>query len=180
MIKNLSKVVCTHLAQKLLDDSVDCSMCLRSHKMLRSLLQAISPWPANNCKGTGLGRRRPGLPFVTTQLMPSDKEPSLLFVFFFSFGASLVEGTVGVDLRKLKLCGFSHRRAETYSSGIRYDGCRWMESCFSDGFSFEIKMSIVFFQRPLALGADICMCSATKYMNGKISLACILNILYHR
>jgi hypothetical protein len=61
-----------------------------------------------------------------------------------------------------------------------HDRCRRVEWCFSDGFSVEVKMSVVFFQRPLALGADICMCSATKYMNGKTSIAYILNILHYR
>lgn len=56
MIKNLSKVVCTHLAQKMIDGFVNCSMCLRSHKMHRFLLQAINSGPANNCKESSLGR----------------------------------------------------------------------------------------------------------------------------
>nr|XP_012643414.1 cystathionine gamma-lyase-like [Microcebus murinus] len=36
-----------------------------------------------------------------------------------------------------------------------------------------------YFQRPLALGADICMYSATKYMNGKICTVYTLDILFH-
>lgn len=63
------------------------------------------------------------------------------------------------------------------SNGIGGNRFKWVERRLSDGFLFEVKMSVFFFfQRPLALGADICMCSATKYMNGKISIACISNI----
>lgn len=44
-----------------------------------------------------------------------------------------------------------------------------------------LNVLIAFFpveQRPLALGADICMYSATKYMNGKNAMAYKINVLF--